>query len=213
MAPGRVGCHALLPSQGQASRGKAHTANHSPYPTDPAPSLYSQPMIHRWHAPHYQHVPLWLWPAVWWWLRRVDQWTELTGREVFVEVGPDGTVYSPWWDGMFETWDEETGQRLNTRWQPSDMNPHLPGRLATALNSLSCQGHTALSLVHAQPKGLSRNPPHLACAQRSARDQTPTSTPLQLGLPPPGLSSRNPRTRISGTQPNPANMHWVPALR
>ncbi|MEO0550862.1 MAG: hypothetical protein AAFZ91_13165 [Pseudomonadota bacterium] len=170
-------------------------------------------MIHRWHAPHYQHVPLWLWPAVWWWLRRVDQWTELTGRRVFVEVAPDGTVYSPWWDGMFETWDDETGQPLRNSWQPGDVDAHLPRRLATALNPTYTIWRAALSPVHRTSAARIGNPLHLACAQRSARDQTQTSRPRQLGLPPPSLSSRKSRLRLSGTQKIPASEHWVPALR
>ena len=155
-------------------------------------------MIHRWHAPHYQHVPLWLWPAVWWWLRRVDQWTELTGRQVFVEVGPDGTVYSPWWEGMFEPWDDETGESLRTIWRPSDMNTHLPGALSRVPSITSA--HPGLD-----PGPLSTRPtcwhkiPDRAALVRDERS-------LYFGLPPPTLSSRKPQMRQSGTQ-------LIPALR
>ncbi|MEM9939654.1 MAG: hypothetical protein AAF768_12450 [Pseudomonadota bacterium] len=182
-------------------------------------------MIHRWHAPHYQHVPLWLWPAVWWWLRRVDQWTELTGRRVFVEVAPDGTVYSPWWDGMFDTWDDETGEQTHTSWQPGDMNPHLPGRLATALTPAEAQWHAALSAIHRAGKApaaaaaginskcnLLRRPCR-ASGLAGVQTQTYPTHALQLGLPPPTLSSRKSRLRLSGTQKISASEHWVPALR
>jgi len=94
---------------------------------------------HRWHLLYYEHVPLWLWPAVWWQLREIDRWSAHFQRRVFVEVEPDGKVYSVWWEGMHDRWDEETHEKLS--WSPSDLDPYLPGRLSTALASNSvCPG-------------------------------------------------------------------------
>ncbi len=100
---------------------------------------------HRWHLLYYEHIPLWLWPAVWWQLREIDRWSAHFQRRVFVEVEPDGKVYSVWWEGMHDRWDEETHEKLN--WSPGDLEQYLPGRLSTTL-----------SLVHALGKAQSRNP-------------------------------------------------------
>ncbi len=139
---------------------------------------------HRWHILYYEHVPLWLWPAVWWQLWEIDRWTAHFGRQVFVEVEPDGIVYLVWWEGMHDRWDEDTHEKLT--WSPGDLKQYLPGRLAKALNQSSWPGFGALSPVHALGEAQSRNPLLLACPQGLARDQTKTSACedlLPLGLP------------------------------
>ncbi len=131
-------------------------------------------MIHRWHLLYYEHVPLWLWPAVFWQLWEIDRWSAHFQRCVFVEVEPDGKVYSVWWEGMHDTWDDETHEKLN--WSPGDLDKYLPGFLSTALSPVHGQ---------AQPD---RNPLRPPCAKRLAGVQTQTSVcedRLALGTPPP----------------------------
>ncbi|MEM9055476.1 MAG: hypothetical protein AAGB16_09135, partial [Pseudomonadota bacterium] len=63
---------------------------------------------------------------MWWQLWQIDRWTEKFGRQVFVEVDPDGSVYSVYWDGMEQEWDDETGEVIRTGWRPEDLQAMLP---------------------------------------------------------------------------------------
>ena len=82
-------------------------------------------MIHRWHAPHYDLVAVYLWPWLFWQLWQIDRWTAYTGRRVFVEVDRQGRAYSTWWEGMDLYWDEETGESYRP-WRMSDLQELLP---------------------------------------------------------------------------------------
>ena len=160
-------------------------------------------MIHRWHAPHYERVPVYLWPWLFWQLWQIDRWTEYTGRQVFVEVDRQGRAYSTWWEGMDLIWDEETGESSRP-WRMSDLQDMLPNSpiWRAASSGLGGEVPGALSPVHAQPAGLSRNllsdawtkslarrktqslPNQLPGRAALARDER-SSFRLILGLPPP----------------------------
>ena len=96
-------------------------------------------MIHRWHAPHYELVAVYLWPWLFWQLWQIDRWTEYTGRQVFVEVDRQGRAYSTWWEGMDLYWDEETGESYRP-WRMSDLQDLLPGTLGRALSIYDSPG-------------------------------------------------------------------------
>ena len=135
-------------------------------------------MIHRWHAPHYEMVPVYLWPWLFWQLWQIDRWTEYTGRQVCVEVDRQGRAYSTWWEGMDLIWDEETGESYRP-WRESDLQELLPSTLGRAL-SIS----ESPRLDPGLPSGLALFWSEIPGRATLARDER-SSFRLILGLPPP----------------------------
>ncbi len=144
---------------------------------------------HRWHILYYEYVPMWLWPAVWWQLWQIDRWTARFARQVFVEVDPDGQVYSVYWEGMEHEWNEDTGEVIHTGWRPSDLDPFLPNSPAWRFSTCPEGPYlsTALSPVHGLAKPDRNLLRRLCCASSLAgvKTQTSQSALLQIGLPPP----------------------------
>ncbi len=140
---------------------------------------------HRWHILYYEHVPLWLWPAVWWQLWQIDRWTQKFERQVFVEVDPDGTVYSVYWEGMEHEWDEETGEIIRNGWRPDDLDPLLPNSPAWRASTHPdlCDWTGALSLVHRRSEATIGNLLRRLCCASSLAGVTTETSQSALPLP------------------------------
>ena len=126
----------------------------------------------------YVGVPVYLWPWVFWQLLQLDLWVEQTGRSVLGAVCKrTGEVFITF------TGDDPEEARP---WQESDLQALLPNSPlwpAATRDSGPLSG-TALSPVHAQPEGLSRNLlRRLCCASSLAGVINQTSPNQTLPLP------------------------------
>ena len=126
----------------------------------------------------YVGVPVYFWPWVFWQLLQLDLWVEQTGRSVL------GAVCKRTGE-VFITFTGDDPEEVRP-WRAEDMQALLPNSplWRAALSEPHYGGPGALSPVHAQPKGLSRNLlRRLCCASSLAGVINQTSPNLSLPLP------------------------------
>jgi len=113
-------------------------------------------IIHRYLRAHYQQVPVYFWPILFFELWRVDRWTAETGRQAFVQVDRYGRAWVPYFEGMARNF---AAYDIATRfYSPSDVDELCPDVFERALTIVSdCPGldpgsHQMLPLLpHGNP--------------------------------------------------------------
>jgi len=81
-------------------------------------------IIHRYLLAHYQQVPVYFWPILFFELWRVDRWTAETGRQAFVQVDRYGRAWVPYFEGMARNF---AAYDIATRfYSPSDVDALCP---------------------------------------------------------------------------------------
>ena len=81
-------------------------------------------IIHRYLRAHYQQVPVYFWPILFFELWRVDRWTAETGRQAFVQVDRYGRAWVPYFEGMARNF---AAYDIATRfYSPSDVDDLCP---------------------------------------------------------------------------------------
>jgi len=92
-------------------------------------------IIHRYLLAHYQQVPVYFWPILFFELWRVDRWTAETGRQAFVQVDRYGRAWVPYFEGMARNF---AAYDIATRfYSPSDVDELCPDVFERALATLS----------------------------------------------------------------------------
>ena len=92
-------------------------------------------IIHRYLRAHYQQVPVYFWPILFFELWRVDRWCAETGRQAFVQVDRDGRAWVPYFEGMARNF---AAYDIATRfYSPSDVDELCPDVFEQALATLS----------------------------------------------------------------------------
>ena len=92
-------------------------------------------IIHRYLLAHYQQVPVYFWPTLFFELWRVDRWTTETGRQAFVQVDCYGRAWVPYFEGMARNF---AAYDIATRfYSPSDVDELCPDVFEQALATLS----------------------------------------------------------------------------
>ena len=92
-------------------------------------------IIHRYLRAHYQQVPVYFWPILFFELWRVDRWTAETGRQAFVQVDRYGHAWVPLFEGMARNF---AAYDIATRfYSPSDVDALCPEIFEQALATLT----------------------------------------------------------------------------
>ena len=96
-------------------------------------------IIHRYLLAHYQQVPVYFWPILFFELWRVDRWTAETGRQAFVQVDRYGRAWVPYFEGMARNF---AAYDIATRfYSPSDVDELCPDVFERAITTVSdCPG-------------------------------------------------------------------------
>jgi len=102
-------------------------------------AIVSIMIIHRYLRAHYQQVPVYFWPILFFELWRVDRWTAETGRQAFVQVDCYGRAWVPYFEGMARNF---AAYDIATRfYSPSDVDDLCPDVFEQALITVSdCPG-------------------------------------------------------------------------
>ena len=97
--------------------------------------IVSDMIIHRYLRAHYQQVPVYFWPILFFELWRVDRWTAETGRQAFVMVDRYGRAWVPYFEGMARNF---AAYDIATRfYSPSDVDDLCPDIFEQALATLT----------------------------------------------------------------------------
>jgi hypothetical protein len=92
-------------------------------------------IIHRYLRAHYQQVPVYFWPILFFELWRVDRWSAETGRQAFVQVDRYGRAWVPYFEGMARNF---AAYDIATRfYSPRDIDALCPDVFEQALETLS----------------------------------------------------------------------------
>jgi len=98
-------------------------------------AIVARMIIHRYLLAHYQQVPVYFWPILFFELWRVDRWTAETGRQAFVQVDRYGRAWVPYFEGMARNF---AAYDIATRfYSPSDVDELCPDVFEQALATLS----------------------------------------------------------------------------